>query len=97
MSLDGKPNRRLAMDPAILLMLIVEKRFETRHQEYNGIHDPRCADPRRVEKRFETRHQEYMPRRDQRERVEPALQLERNNLVKRILGLVRRQPSCHCT
>ena len=85
------------MVPAIWLMLTVEKRFETRHQEYNGIHDPRCADPHSVEKRFETRHQEYMPRRDQREGVEPARQLERNNLVKRILGLVRRQQSCECS
>ena len=84
------------MDPAILLMLTVEKRFETWHQEHNGIHDPRCADPHSVEKRFETRHQEYMPRRDQRESVEPARQLERNNLVKRILRLVRRQPSSQC-
>jgi hypothetical protein len=84
------------MDPAILLMLTVEKRFETRHQEYNGIHDPRCADPHSVEKRFETRHQEYMPRRDQRESVEPARQLERNNLVKRIFGLIRRQQPGEC-
>jgi len=85
------------MNPGILFMLTVEKRFETWHQEYNGIHDPRCADPHRVEKRFETRHQEYMPRRDQRESVEPARQLERNDLVKRIFGLIRRQQPCECS
>jgi len=85
------------MNPGILLMLTVEKRFETRHQEYNGIHDPRSADPHRVEKRSETRCQEYMLRRDQRESVEPARQLERNDLVKRIFDLIRRQQPCECS
>jgi hypothetical protein len=83
------------MNPGILFMLTVEKRFENGPQEYvdNLCH---LLQPRLVEKRFETRHQEYMPRRDQRESVEPARQLGRNNLVKRILGLVRRQPASQC-
>ena len=59
------------MDPAILLMLTVEKRFETRRQE-------------------------YMPRRDQRESVEPARRFTQNDLTKRILDLIRRQQPCEC-
>ena len=85
------------MDPAILLMLTVEKRFETRHQEYTACQAEDCASPYRVEKRFKTRHQEYMPRRDQQESVEPARQLERNDLVKRIFALIRRQQPCECS
>ena len=85
------------MDPAVLLMLTVEKRLETRYQDYSWwCHRDGRIPLDGVEKRFETRHQEYKPRRGQQESIEPARQLERNDLVKRILSLVRRQPSSQC-
>ena len=85
------------MDPAVLLMLTVEKRLETRYQDYSWwCHRDGRVPSGSVEKRFETRPQEYMPRRDQQKSVEPARQLERNDLVKRVLGQARRQPSSQC-
>ena len=85
------------MNPGILLMLTVEKRFETQQQDYSWwcYRDGRVPSGS-VEKRFETRPQEYTPRRDQQKSVEPARQLERNDFVKRILGLVRRRPASQC-
>ena len=60
------------MDPAIFLML-------------------------RMEKEMQDRRPVYMPRRDEPESVEPARQPERNNLVKRIFDLIRRQQPCECS
>ena len=85
------------MDPAILLMLTVEKRFETRHQDYSWW----CHRDDRIplgggEKRFEIRRQEYMPRWDEPENVEPQPQRERTDLFKRILYWIRPQQSCGC-
>ena len=59
------------MDPSILLMLTVERRFETRLQE-------------------------YWLRRDRSGSVKRTSRPGQNDLVKRILSLVRRQPSCEC-
>ncbi len=85
------------MVPTVLLMLAMEKRFETQPQDYSWWCRRDGSTPlSSVEKRFETRYQEYEPRRDQQKSVEPAHHLERNDLVKRILSLVRRQPSSQC-
>jgi chromatin segregation and condensation protein Rec8/ScpA/Scc1 (kleisin family) len=83
------------MNPGILFMMTVEKRFEDGPQEYieNLCH---LLQPSVVEKRFETRHQEYEPRRDRQESVEPARQLERSDLVRRISALIRRHSACEC-
>jgi hypothetical protein len=85
------------MVPTVLLMLTMEKRFETQPQDYSWWCDRDGSIPlSSVEKRFESRYQEYKPRRDQQKSVEPARQLERNDLVKRILSLIRRRPACEC-
>jgi hypothetical protein len=84
------------MDPAILLMLTVEKRLETGRPVYNvNLFAPQ-ADPSLVEKRLETRRPVYVPRWDEPENVEPEPQRERNDLVKRILVLFRRQQPGEC-
>jgi len=51
----------------------------------------------RIEKEMQDRRPVYMPRRNEPENVEPARQLERNNLVKRIFDLIRRQQPCECS
>jgi len=85
------------MVPTVLLMLTMEKRFETQPQDYSWWCDRDGSAPlSSVEKRFETRYQEYKPRKSQQDSVGPARQPERNDLVKRILSLVRRQPSSQC-
>ena len=58
------------MDPAILLMLMVEKRFEARRQE-------------------------DLPRWGRGASAEPMRQLAQNDLVKRILRLIRRPQPCN--
>lgn len=60
------------MNPGILFMLTMERRFEIR---------------RRVD----------MPRRSQPKGVKRTLQLRRSDLINRILGSIRRPPSCECS
>jgi len=51
----------------------------------------------RIEKEMQDRRPVYMPRRNEPENVESAPQLERNDLIKRILDWIRPQQSCGCS